>query len=115
MLETENIVIKDLPLSKLNNKLDKDSFDSCIQEAFEIYILMNSLADSVPAANEQMGRKKFTQDQWKAYEFIKTHTGRIEINVNGSLQRIYFPIQPVCLALSKAARVNLMQRVNRES
>ena len=52
MLETENIVVKDLPLSKLNNKLDKDSFDSCIQEAFEIYILMHSLADNVPASNE---------------------------------------------------------------
>ena len=92
MLDTENIVIKDLGLSKLNNRLDKDSFEGSVQEAFEIYILMHSLADSVPFANEQMGKKKFNPDQWKAYEFIKTHTGRIEVNVNGSLQRIYFPI-----------------------
>lgn len=52
MLELSNIVIKDLPLSKLNNRLDKDSFEGSVQEAFEIYILMHSLADNVPSANE---------------------------------------------------------------
>ena len=52
MLDTDKIVIKDLPLSKLNNRLDKDSFEGSVQEAFEIYILMHSLADSVPHANE---------------------------------------------------------------
>jgi hypothetical protein len=52
MLDTEIIVIKDLPLSKLNNRLDKDSFEGSIQEAFEIYILMHSLADNVEVAHE---------------------------------------------------------------
>lgn len=30
MLDTENIVVKDLPLSKINNRLDKDSFEGSI-------------------------------------------------------------------------------------
>ena len=54
MLEIDqtNILIKDLPLSKLNNRLDKDSFEGFIQEAFEIYILMHSLADNVAIAHD---------------------------------------------------------------
>ena len=27
MLDTESLVVKDVPLSKLNNRLDKDSFE----------------------------------------------------------------------------------------
>jgi hypothetical protein len=41
--------------------------------------------------------------------------GRIEISVSSNLQRIYFPIRPVCHYLSIGARKNLMTSVDRES
>jgi hypothetical protein len=39
-------VVKEIPFKKIFDKLQKDSFDTSIAEAFEIYILLHSLADS---------------------------------------------------------------------
>ena len=50
ILNKENIDIKDIPLSKIDNRLQKDSFDDVAEEAFEIYILVHSLADSINIA-----------------------------------------------------------------
>ena len=41
--------------------------------------------------------------------------GRIEVFVDGNLQRIYFPVKPVCQYLSVGARKKLMTEVDRES
>lgn len=62
-----------------------------------------------------MNRDSYTVEQWKANEFIRSHMGRIEINVNNNLQRVYFPIRPVCQFLSPGAKENLMINVDRES
>jgi hypothetical protein len=44
------------------------------------------------------------------------NTGYIEILVEGSeLQRVYFPIKPVCRFLSKTSRQALMLSVDRQS
>lgn len=39
--------IKDLNLNKLQDKLDSESLDGIVSEAFEIYILMNSITDTI--------------------------------------------------------------------
>ncbi len=41
--------------------------------------------------------------------------GRIEVTVSGNLQRIYFPVKPVCQFLSPGVRKTLMSEVDRES
>jgi hypothetical protein len=56
-----------------------------VEEAFQIYILIHSLADSSLEAADQLHRSTFTGDEWKAFDFIHLHTARIEINVNGNL------------------------------
>ena len=109
------IDFKRLSINQISNKLKKESLDSNIVEAFEIYILMHSLADSVKEAEVNLQRHTFTDNQWKANEFIRQHTGRIEINRNNVLQRVYFPIRPVCRFLSPGARHKLMLDVKRES
>ena len=48
-------------------------------------------------------------------DFIKLNTARIEINVNGELLRVYFPIKPVSNYMSHRARKRLMETVDRES
>jgi len=93
--------VSDITIPKINKNLDRYDFDGCIAEAFEIYILFNSLADSCPEAAERLERKTFTPDQWKAFDFVRGHTGRIEVYVNTSLLKIYFPIMPVCHYLSR--------------
>lgn len=65
---------------------------------------MHSLADSIKETEHNMIKSSFTAEQWKANEFIRQHMGRIEINVNGNLQRVYFPIRPVCQYLTPQAK-----------
>jgi hypothetical protein len=61
LLGKSNVVIKDLALSVLDNRLQKDSFDEAVQEAFEIYILIHTLADS-NVAQEHLARESFNPD-----------------------------------------------------
>ena len=76
---------------------------------------MHSLADSIETAAEHLEQKTYTSEQWKAFDFIRSHTGRIEIVWDGNLQRVYFPIRPVCHYMSAGARKNLILNVDRES
>jgi len=98
----------------VNATLKQDSFEGNVGEAFEIFILLHSLADHSETAKKQLDRKLFSPEQWKAYEFFKSHSGRIEIQVRNNLQRVYFPIRPVCHFISKDSKKQLMQSVDRE-
>ena len=96
-------------------RLKKDSLDGNIAEVFEIFILLHSLVDSISGADSMFHRSKFTNEQWKCFEFIKLHTGRIEIVSNNNLQRIYFPIRPVCHNLSPDTRSSFVDNVDRDT
>lgn len=50
ILNDDNINLKDLSINKVSNKLQKTSLNSNVAEAFEIYILMHSLADTIKEA-----------------------------------------------------------------
>jgi hypothetical protein len=50
ILNDDNINLKDLSINKVSNKLQKTSLNSNVAEAFEIYILMHSLADTIQEA-----------------------------------------------------------------
>jgi len=99
----------------VNNRLIRDSFEESINEGFELYILMQTLAQNSDVAKQNLERKRFNAEQWKAYDFIRSHTGKIEINVNGNLQAVYFPIRPACHYISEESKKALMLGVNRES
>ena len=60
ILQQDNINFKELNINKISNKLKKDSLDSNVAEAFEIYILMHSLADSIKEAENNLNRDQFT-------------------------------------------------------
>lgn len=60
-------------------------------------------------------KERYTQDQWKAMEFLRQNTARIEVAVDGKLQRVYFPIRPVCDFISDRTKTRLMVEVDRES
>lgn len=81
ILEVDSIDMQELSLNKINKRLTKESLDSNVAEAFEIYILMHSLADNTSEAENMLLRENFTNSQWKVFEFIRSHMGRIEINV----------------------------------
>ena len=115
LLNDDNVNIANISLSTIDDKLQKDSFEGNINEAFELFILMQSLAENLESAKANLDRKKFTVEQWKAYDFIRSHTAKIEISVNSNLQSVYFPIRPICHYLSMESKHKLMLSVNRES
>ena len=76
---------------------------------------MQTLAQNSDIAKMNLERKRFNAEQWKAYDFVRSHTGKIEISVHGNLQAVYFPIRPACHYLSDESKKKLMLSVNRES
>ena len=115
VLGTTEFDLANINMSTINNRLVRDSFEEQITEAFELYILMQTLAANSPYAKSQLERRKFNAEQWRAYDFIRYHTGKIEVAVNGNLQAVYFPIRPACHFVSEQSKKALMQSVNRDS
>ena len=60
-------------LSAVNNNLVSDSFDGTMREGFDIFILLNTLADSNSDAYANLGDRTFTLEQRQAYEFFRMH------------------------------------------
>jgi hypothetical protein len=59
--------------------MNRDSLNGNIQEAFEIYILFQNLAEGIPSCVELIQKKSYTPDQWKVFEFLRVNTGMIEV------------------------------------
>jgi hypothetical protein len=60
-------------------------------------------------------KANYNPDQQKTMEFLKQNTAVIEVAVDGKLQRVYFPIRPVCEFISDRTSTRLMVEVDRES
>jgi hypothetical protein len=61
-------ILSDLSTNKINNRVTKDSYDSNVAEAFEIYKLLQALGDAIPSA--KLSKSTFSLDEWKVYEFL---------------------------------------------
>lgn len=62
MLKQENLTVKNIPIHRIDAVLEGDSFEDNIQEAFQIYILLHSLADSIDIAKDQLMKETFSFD-----------------------------------------------------
>ena len=110
-------------LNQVNSALRETSFDGEVVEGFNLYTLVNSLAD----AQAQTGGKKKSwrpvenpdspevMFQCQAYDFFKQHTGKIEAKIGDNIYPVYFPIKPVCRYLSEKSKSKFMNEVERES
>lgn len=114
-IENSNNFLSDVSVNRINRKLSGDSFDGVLSEAFAIYILLLTLAEAIPSAKQWVSKDFFTVDEWKVFEFLRQNVARIEVAVDGVLQRVYFPIRPTCHFISVKSRKALMQSINRES
>lgn len=92
---TKDENIANILITTVNNSLKQDSFEGPINEGFDIYILLQSLAVHSKDVREHLSDSEFTPGQKKANEFFAAHCGRIEVNVEDDIQRTYFPIKPV--------------------
>lgn len=82
-------------IGSINSDMKLDSLEGLVLEGFDIYILFQSLAANSKVTRAHLEDAEFTHTQKAAYDFFKYHTGRIEVNVNDELERVYFPIRPV--------------------
>ena len=95
----ENII--NIPEKQIKANFSLDSLDdSGIMEGFDIYILLQSLADNSKFTREQLGDETFTLTQKKAYKFFQLNCASIEVNLGDYLQLTYFPIRPICNELN---------------
>jgi len=102
-------------INKINFKLKVDSFEDNIKEAFEIYNLLQNLASGISSCADYVKKEFYTADQWKVFDFLRQNTGIIEVSIDNKLQRVYFPIRPVCHHLSEKTSTATMNEVRRES
>jgi len=64
---------------------------------------------------KHMTKSSSTPDQNRVLDFLKSHTGTIEIARDGSLQRVLFAIRPTCGYLAPQSRDIVMMKVERQS
>ena len=102
-------------ISAIDALLHSDSFDGEINEGFSLYILLEKLAEFNSAARSQLPNENFPQQVRLAYSFFAHHTGRIEVVQNRVLQRVYFPINPICRLIPESRRRLLLRKVSRET
>lgn len=98
----------------LKGRLKKDSFKGDVQEGFNLFCLLSKLADDFPPARPHLTHFS-SPDHRSAFQFFSSHTARIEVVAEGLLQRVYFPVQPLCHYVSEESKYALMLNVNRTS
>jgi len=76
---------------------------------------MQALAEANDLAKSQFDKEKFKNEQWIAFTFIKNNTSKIEINLNGKLNSIYFPTSPECKFLSAVTIKEFNYHVDRST
>ena len=67
----ENNCLASVSINKINLRITRDSFEGNISEAFEIFILLQNLAEGIPSCAHYIQKEFFTVDQWKVYEFLR--------------------------------------------
>jgi len=110
-LEEELNLPPEAPEWKVQQSLHRTCFDSCILEGFEIFSLLNQLAEILPEDKAKLEKQK----DRVFYRFYSKNSGNIEINSEFDVLRIYFPIQPLCSYLPEKSKELFVQTADRES
>ena len=107
------------PVFVVNKKTSEvvDFFEGPIADAFDMYILLISLADLLkPYGEDNPAEQLLHSDmaneiELNAMDFFKRNTGTVEVFFQDRLVRVYFPVAPTCRNISKLSRTQLMMSV----
>merc|ERR1719446_747415 len=90
-----------------------------MNEAFGIFMLISTVAMHAPEGAAALQGSSYSKEDRVALEFFLKNTGCIEINWSrdgvDKLERVYFPIPPICEYLTEATREKVKWGVNRDS
>jgi hypothetical protein len=96
--------------------LPLDAFDSGgLREAFDLYLLMEQLADAIPDLADRVSRDAYAESDRTAVWFFRKNTCRVEIMRAGVLERVYFPRPVVTNFFADATRETFVWSVDRSS
>ena len=88
-------------------------------EAYDLFLLIKLLKDSSTYLKERFDQIESgdfeDQELTKTLKFFNETVRSIEIQFNGELIKVFFPIQPICRFLTRDTRVRLMNIIPRES
>jgi len=96
-------------------QVPEDIYFGDLNEAFGIFMLMATLAVHSDTAKAAVNPQNYSKQDKVAVEFFTQNSGSIEIKWEEKLERIYFPIPPICAYLTEASRQRVLWGVNRES
>jgi len=97
--------------------IPEDIYFGDLNEAFGIYMLMATLSvhsELARSAINPVNLDKNDRAGRVALEFFQKNAGTIEINWSGKVERVYFPIPPICEFLTEASRQKVLWGVDRE-
>jgi hypothetical protein len=92
-----------------------DIYEGDMNEAFAIFMLISTLARYDEHAQEALLGANYKGDDKYALEFFQHNTGCIEINWVDKLERVYFPVPPICEFLTEATIEKIKWSLNRET
>jgi len=96
-------------------KIPEDIYFGDLNEAFGIYMLMAKLSAHAPAAMAAINQNNYERKDRVVCEFFALNAGCIEIKWGDKLERVYYPIPPVCTFLTEASRQKFLWGVSRDS
>jgi len=96
-------------------KVPEDIYFGDLNEAFGLFMLMALLAPHSERARKAILPTEYSAEDRVVVEFFRRNAGCIEIKWEEKLERIYYPIPPICSYLTEASRQRVLWAVNRES
>ena len=96
-------------------KLDSDVSMDYIEEGFDIYSLLNLLGEVIERVKESLALIQTNEAYKNFYRFYKFNTGKIEVNIEGDIQLVFFRIQPKCWFLTDITQKKFIDNVPRET
>ena len=114
-LENELGLKKDASPSVAQSKLYSDSNYENIEEGFDIYSLLNLLGEVIGRVRESLENLQVEPAYKNCYIFYQKNTGKIEVNILGDIQVVFFRIQPKCWFLTQNSKEKFVANVPRET
>ena len=112
-------------VEELNKMMKFSRYEGNIAQTFNLFLLIKTIAFNIKPSDDPDSKNAaqyaLENDQDvnplnnQAIEFFDSNVVSIEIFFQEKLQRIFFPIEPVCRNLSKETRIKLMSEVKRDS
>lgn len=97
--------------AKHNKDADHQAVKELLETAFEVFMFLLTLADHNHTIAEEM-QNKLNED---TFNYFDSRVGKIEINQNDELRRVYFRKPPICKNLTDDAKDSLLWSVDRSA